>query len=81
MKPIIIIEMDNGYELRARHGNDPSKQSTKNRTRYADNVDPNKIRQETIANPDTIEVLRDANGTPYATRYSKDMGIIYLSRQ
>ena len=41
---------------------------------YADDVDPKQIKQETIANPDKIEVLRDVNGNPYATKYSKDMG-------
>jgi len=57
-----------------RHRYDPDNPSTKNKTRYADGVDPNKIRQETIENPDKVEKLYDDNGNNYATRYSKDMG-------
>ncbi|GKS83853.1 hypothetical protein AVMA1855_06895 [Acidovorax sp. SUPP1855] len=57
-----------------RHGNDPDKPSKPNHTRYSENVDPKKIANETINNPDKVEKLYDANGNHYATKYSKDMG-------
>ena len=56
-----------------RHGHDPNKASKPNHTRYADNVDPKNIADETINNPDKIEKLYDSNGNHYATKYSKDM--------
>jgi hypothetical protein len=57
-----------------RHANDPNKPSTKSTTRYADNVDPKQIADETIKNPDSVNKLYDANGQHYATKFSKDMG-------
>lgn len=57
-----------------RHKYDPDKPSTKNRTRYSSDANPNEIRKATIEYPDSIEKLYDKDGVHYATRYSKDMG-------
>jgi hypothetical protein len=57
-----------------RHKFDSNRESTKSRTQYNENVDPNKIREETLKNPDDFKKLIDKDGNHYATRYSKDMG-------
>jgi len=48
------------------------KKSTKSSTQYGEDVDPKKIGEETMSNPDKVEKLHDNDGNHYATRYSKE---------
>ncbi|WP_407265591.1 RHS repeat domain-containing protein [Tenacibaculum maritimum] len=55
-----------------KHKFDSSRNSTKNRSQFGENIDVKKLREDTMKNPDKIETKLDREGNLYATKYIKD---------
>jgi len=54
-----------------KHRYDKDKKSTKNRSQFGKDMDVKRLRDDTMSNPDSVEVKRDKDGKPYATVYKK----------
>ena len=55
-----------------KHKYNPTVKSTKNRSQFAENLDVKKLRENTIAMPDSVEKKFDQSGNHFATKYSKN---------